>query len=52
MNKNYQSTYSPNTAEIKNEMLKEKLNKIRQRLWKVRAKKAILATGAIERTAN
>ena len=29
---------------------KEKKNKIRQRLWKVRAKKVILATGSIERT--
>ena len=28
----------------------EKKNKIRQRLWKVRAKKVILATGSIERT--
>ena len=28
----------------------EKINKIRQRLWKVRAKKVILATGSIERT--
>ena len=28
----------------------DKKNKIRQRLWKVRAKKVILATGAIERT--
>jgi sarcosine oxidase subunit alpha len=28
----------------------EKRNKIRQRLWKVRAKKVILATGSIERT--
>ena len=28
----------------------EKQNKIRQRLWKVRAKKVILATGSIERT--
>ena len=29
---------------------KEKQDKIRQRLWKVRAKKVILATGSIERT--
>ena len=28
----------------------DKKNKIRQRLWKVRAKKVILATGSIERT--
>jgi sarcosine oxidase, subunit alpha len=28
----------------------EKQNKIRQRLWKIRAKKVILATGSIERT--
>ncbi len=29
--------------------LKERKNKIRQRLWKIRAKKVIIATGAIER---
>ena len=28
---------------------KEKKDKVRQRLWKVRAKKVILATGSIER---
>ena len=29
--------------------LDERSNKLRQRLWKIRAKKVILATGAIER---
>ena len=29
--------------------LNEKKNKIRQRLWKIRAKKVIIATGAMER---